>query len=197
MTAPTLAFPKTYTLRQKTHAMSRYAAVIRLLQSDPAAIARVHGTMAASMARHGLLTDHFPRTVTPLGIKWVDAYDGPVADVTEITPDENARRGSRYRANRIDVSKGMFRGGKPTGQSGTSTIMMSPRNWIFVHIPALQKLEPYPFWLLAWLGSHRDVRTVDAIVAAVGWSAEAVSIALRAIRDAGYVVDVVGESAAD
>lgn len=192
-----LTFPKTYTLKQKTRAMSKYAAAIRLLQSDPAAIARIHGTMAAGMARHGLLSNHFPRTVTPFGSEWAADYDGPIADVSEITPDENAPRGSRYRANRVDVSKGLFRGGHPTGHSGTSTIMMSPRNWIFVHIPALQKLEPYPFYLLAWLGSHRDTRTVDAIASAVGWSAEAVSIALRAIRDAGYTVDIVGESAAD
>ena len=180
MTSPTLAFSKNFSLGQRARAMARYAAAVRLLQADPANIARIHGTMAGGMVRYRLLTNTTPRRLTPFALEWIAAYKGKVASVDEVTAWCQPPSPKPVKAPSI-----------------LATMADHPELWLFIHRPALDKLRPTPFWLLTWLGAHRDTRPVDAIASAVGWSAEAVSIALRAIRDAGYTVDIVGESAAD
>lgn len=186
MTAPVLTFSKGYSLRQKEVAMSRYAAVIRLLLDNPHYTRQIHGALLAGMARHGLVSNHLAREVTAKGRAWYAAYDGLIADPSEVTM-------LTLPASRRGPAKA-----KPnTPTTILKTMTEHPDVWLFIHRPALDKLSPIPFYLLTWLGAHTTVRTIDAIAAGVGWSAEAVSIALRAIRDAGYTVDIVGESAAD
>lgn len=185
MTSPTLAFSKNFSLGQRKRAMARYAAVIRLLQADPAAITRVHGTTTGGMARYGLMTNTTPRRLTPFALEWITAYTGPVVPLDDVTA-----WGSPAPVR------------KPAPQSNPivsilTQMVAAPHTWIHVHAPAIDALTPEAFWLMCWLQRHRECVTLSDIALEVGWSAEAVSIALRAIRDAGYVVDVVGESAAD
>ena len=186
MTAPVLAFGLGYSQAEKDRLQSRYAAALRYLLDHPDNALEVNGNVMKGLARHGLVTATIPRTVTPAGQAWAAAYDGPIAPCDDILVSYVTR--SRKRPGRYQ---------NPVITSILNQIASAPHLWLFVHRPALDKLAPRPFWLLSWLSAHRDTRTVDAIASAVGWSAEAVAIALRAIRDAGYVVDIVGESAAD
>lgn len=185
MTAPTLHFGRGYSLAKIARAEARYAAALRYLLDNPHNTSEVNGNLQAALARHGLMTAFYPRTITAAGRAWLDAYTGPLAPFAEIlvsTVTKERKRPGRYRH---------------TPSTMLATMLEHPDVWLFLHKPALDKLSPRPFWLLAWMSANTTVRTVSDIAAAVGWSAEAVSIALRAIRDAGYTVDVAGESAAD
>lgn len=185
MNVPTLSFGRGYSLAKIARAQSRYAAALRYLLDHPGKTTEVNGNLQAALARHDLMTSVYPRTVTSKGRTWLDAYTGPVAPLSDILVSHvtnGRKRPGRYRY---------------TPSTMLATMAEHPELWLFIHRPALDKLPPCPFWLLTWLGAHRDVRTVDGIASAVGWSMDAVRIALRAIRDAGYTVEVAGESAAD